>query len=63
MPTPLTTTLVADKETPGTFRFMEPDVPADEKPLSIYLQKEMVESLFSEVELGITAIKLTLAAA
>jgi len=58
----ITTTLVADKETPGTIRFMEPDVTDGlEKPLSIYLRKEMVEHLVgSEVEIGVTAVKLTL---
>jgi hypothetical protein len=58
----LTTTLVADKETPGTIRFMEPDVPAEGRPLSIYLRKEMVEGLFGStaVELGVTSVKLTL---
>lgn len=59
----LTTTLVADKETPGTIRFTEPDVTDGlEKPLTIYLRKETVADLFggAVAEIGVTAIKLTL---
>ena len=59
----ITTTLVADKETPGTIRFTEPNVSTEDKPLTIYLRKEMVTRLGlpAPVELGVTAVKLTLA--
>ena len=60
----LTTTIVANKITPGTVRFAEPDVPESERPLSIYLPNETLEGLgVKDIEIGVTAIKLTLESA
>jgi len=53
-----TVTLVSDKVTPGTVRFMEPDVTEGDRPLSIYPPKERVESLGLEADEG-TTLKLT----
>jgi uncharacterized Zn finger protein (UPF0148 family) len=58
---PITTTLDPDKETPGTIRFTEPDAVEGERPLSIYLPKEIIEALGLTTEDGATAsIKLTI---
>ena len=63
----MVTTLVADKVTKGTVRFTEPDVPEDERPLSIYLPKAVVENLSFPVIIetqddldGTQAVKLTI---
>lgn len=56
---PLKVTLVADKVTPGTVRFTEPEGEGRERPLSIYLPKVEVEALGLPVEEGIS-ITLTI---
>lgn len=60
MPAPITTTLAVDKVTPGTLRFTEPDVPEGERPLSIYLPKEMAESIGVTAEAADTTVRIKL---
>jgi hypothetical protein len=59
MPTPILAVLTADKITPGTVRFTEADAPEGQRPLSIYLPNEVVESVVGPgAEIG-TTVKLT----
>jgi len=51
--------LVADKVTPGTVRFTEPEATVGERPLSIYLPNEVVEAVVGDAMIG-TPITLTL---
>jgi hypothetical protein len=56
----MTATVVADKVTKGAVRFTEPS--GEDYPLSIYLRKEMVETLGLTAEEGVS-LTLTLEAA
>jgi len=52
-------TLYKDKETKGTFRFMENDPSDDRRPLSVYLEKDTVKDLGNPdtIEISIEAKK------